>query len=119
MEAAGLHCIRRDCESVHSLQEAGPADLCWLDPDSPSYRLPWSMRKVRVLCVPPTVIPLSITCLFIYGCWMTRQCWHVGRLKLPPNSVSYTLAVLFMYGATLVQAGSYHQGLSLKHHGRG
>lgn len=119
MEAAGMYCIQRDCESVHSLQEAGTADLGWLDPDSPSYQLPWSMRKVGVLCVPPTVIPLSITCLFIFGSWTTRQCWHVGRLKLPPNSVSHTLAGIFMYGAILVQAGSYHQGLSLKHHGRG
>lgn len=67
MEAAGMYCIQRDCESVHSLQEAGTADLGWLDPDSPSYQLPWSMRKVGVLCVPPTVTPLSTICLFIYG----------------------------------------------------
>lgn len=36
-------------------------------------------------------------------------------IKLSPNSP----AVLFMYGAILEQAESYHQGLSLKHSGRG
>lgn len=104
---------------MRSLQEAGTADLHWLDPNSPSYRLPWSMRKVGVLFVVPTVIPLSTTCPFIYISWTTRQCRHVGQLRLPPNSVSRTPAVLFMCGAILEQAGSYHQGLSLKHRGRG